>query len=141
MFKNKVLILLSVMLVLCSCSVQKQEQNDTTQNSSVSPAEEALVKMEKAPVYPEGYPSLDDVVSQYKRTCQAIGWIVGTELVATDADYTYEAHGMKYYHSSEKSMSYDDMGDTGMAMIENFMADDEAGRNLRPIWAKIRSEE
>ena len=97
MFKNKVLILLSVMLVLCSCSVQKQEQNDTTQNGSVSPAEEALVKMEKAPVYPEGYPSLDDVVSQYKRTCQAIGWIVGTELVATDADYTYEAHGMKYY--------------------------------------------
>lgn len=59
-----------------------------------------------------------------------------------DANPDYRtAHGMKYYHSSEKSMSYDDMGDTGMAMIENFMADDEAGRNLRPIWAKIRSKE
>ena len=51
MFKNKGLILLSVMLVLCSCSVQKQEQNDTTQNGSVSPAEEALVKMNKSSKY------------------------------------------------------------------------------------------
>ena len=48
---------------------------------------------------------------------------------------------MKYYHSSEKSMSYDDMGDTGMAMIENSMADDVAGKNLRPLWAKIQTEE
>ena len=47
---------------------------------------------------------------------------------------------MKYYHSSEKSMSYDDMGDTGMAMIENYMADEVAGKNLRPLWAKIQTE-
>ena len=38
-------------------------------------------------------------------------------------------------------MSYDDMGDTGMAMIENYMADDVAGKNLRPLWAKIQTEE
>lgn len=51
------------------------------------------------------------------------------------------AYGMKYYHSSEKSMSYDDMGDTGMAMIENYMADEVAGKNLRSLWAKIQAEE
>ncbi len=51
------------------------------------------------------------------------------------------AHGMKYYHSSEESMSYDDMGETGMAMIENFLADETAGKNLRPLWAKIQVEE
>lgn len=51
------------------------------------------------------------------------------------------AYGMKYYHSSEESMSYDDMGDTGIAMIENYMADEVAGRNLRPLWAKIQAEE
>ena len=58
-----------------------------------------------------------------------------------DANPQYRtAHGMKYYHSSEKSMSYDDMGDTGMAMIENFMADEAEGKNLRPLWSKIQSE-
>lgn len=59
-----------------------------------------------------------------------------------DANPQYRtAYGMKYYHSSEKIMSYDDMGDTGMAMIENYMADDVAGKNLRPLWAKIQTEE
>lgn len=59
-----------------------------------------------------------------------------------DVDPQYRtAHGMKYYHSSEKSMSYDDMGDTGMAMIENFMADEMTGKNLRPLWARIQTEE
>lgn len=58
-----------------------------------------------------------------------------------DANPEYRtAYGMKYYHSSEKSMSYDDMGDTGMAMIENYMADEVAGKNLRPLWAKIQAE-
>ena len=51
------------------------------------------------------------------------------------------AHGMKYYHSNEKSMSYDDMGETGMATIENFMADDQEGRGLRPIWERIQAED
>lgn len=50
------------------------------------------------------------------------------------------AHGMKYYHSSEKSISYDSMGETGMAMIENFMADEPEGTKLRAIWKKIEAE-
>ena len=56
-----------------------------------------------------------------------------------DADPQYRtAYGMKYYHSSEKSVSYDDMGDTGMAMIENFVASET---ELRPLWEKIKAEE
>lgn len=51
------------------------------------------------------------------------------------------AYGMKYYHSSETAMSYDDMGETGMAMIENYMAEDVTTRNLRPLWAKIQGED
>lgn len=51
------------------------------------------------------------------------------------------AHGMKFYHSNQESMSYDDMGETAMAMIENYMEDDVEGKNLRPLWAKIRAEE
>ncbi|MBQ7398869.1 MAG: hypothetical protein IJW06_00225 [Clostridia bacterium] len=57
----------------------------------------ALEKLSVIPEYPAGYPTLDDVVSQYKKATEAIGWIVGTELVATDADYTYQAYDMKYY--------------------------------------------
>lgn len=50
------------------------------------------------------------------------------------------AYGMKYYHSNEKSISYDDMGDTGIEMIENFIADESDGKNLRPLWKKIQEE-
>lgn len=51
------------------------------------------------------------------------------------------AHGMKFYHSNQKSMSYDDMGETSMAMIENYMKNDGVGKNLRLLWEKIRAEE
>ena len=59
-----------------------------------------------------------------------------------DSDPQYRiAHGMKFYHSSEKSMAYDDMGETGMAMIENFITDEAGEKSLRPLWEKIQSEE
>ena len=58
-----------------------------------------------------------------------------------DANPQYRtSYGMKYYHSSEKSVTYDDMGKTGMAMIENFIADTKDEKNLRPIWEKICAE-
>ena len=58
-----------------------------------------------------------------------------------DADPQYRtAYGMKFYHSSEKSMSYDDMGDTGMAMIENFVAEESGRENLRLLWEKVKAE-
>lgn len=52
----------------------------------------------------------------------------------------HSAYGMKFYHSSLQATSYDDMGETGMAMIENYMEGDTAGENLRPLWEKIRDE-
>ena len=117
----------AVVVSLCACQMQeeridgdydetvKQETNkkEDKENSTEKVTEEAeatltreqvkalasvaLEKLNAIPSYPAGYPKLDDVVEQYKKTCQAIGWIVGTELVATDGDYTHEAYGMKYY--------------------------------------------
>lgn len=79
---------------------QKPETNPSSQQpqADITPlVSQALEKLAAIPEYPEGYPTVEAVSAQYKKTCQAIGWIVGTELVATDADYTYEAHGLKYY--------------------------------------------
>ena len=59
-----------------------------------------------------------------------------------DADPQYRtACGMKYYHGSEKNVSYDSMGESGMAMIENYMAAESEGNDLRALWEKIRTEE
>ncbi len=58
-----------------------------------------------------------------------------------DLDPHYQSsYGMKYFHGETQATSYDDMGETGMAMIDNYMADDLAGKNLRPLWARIRDE-
>ena len=59
-----------------------------------------------------------------------------------DADPQYQtSHGMKYYYGSERAISYDSMGETGMAMIENFMSDESEKGNLRKLWEKIRAED
>ncbi|MBQ8238468.1 MAG: helix-turn-helix domain-containing protein [Oscillospiraceae bacterium] len=49
--------------------------------------------------------------------------------------------GMKFYHGSERSTAYDDMGETAMSVIENHLADEEIGNYLRPVWEKICAEE
>lgn len=57
-----------------------------------------------------------------------------------DAMPNYQtAYGMRYYHNDERATSYDDMGETGIAMIENYMSEERAGKNLRPLWEKIRT--
>lgn len=48
--------------------------------------------------------------------------------------------GMKFYHGSEHAASYDDMGETAMNMIENFLAEGKDGANLRPLWEELREE-
>ncbi len=63
-----------------------------------------------------------------------------TALRFDDAPQYRTAHGMKFYHSNQESMSYDDIGETGMAMIENYMKEDGVGKNLRLLWEKIRAE-
>ena len=70
-------------------------------------------------------------------------WLREAKRVALrfDADPQYKiAYGMKFYHSDPESVSYDDMGETGMAMIENFVADESVEPNLRNIWGKIKAE-
>lgn len=49
--------------------------------------------------------------------------------------------GMKFYHGNDNAIAYDDMGKTAMDMIGMFLADDEAGQNLRPVWKKICEEQ
>jgi len=49
--------------------------------------------------------------------------------------------GLKFYHGSEKSTAYDDMGDTAMEMIERYMAGGRIGKNLNPIWIEIQASE
>lgn len=59
-------------------------------------AAQALEKLSVVPEYPEGYPTLEDVVAQYERANMAIGWIVGTETAANNANDTYTVNGMTY---------------------------------------------
>lgn len=48
--------------------------------------------------------------------------------------------GLKFYHGSENTVSYDDMGETAMDTIRNYMEDGTPGQNLRPIWEEICTE-
>ena len=71
-------------------------------------------------------------------------WLVKAKQTAErfDAAPNYRTSaGMKFYHGSYTAMSYDDMGNTAMDMIARYMADDVEGKNLRPLWTKIQSEE
>ena len=74
----------------------------------------------------------------------AISWLQKARDTARRFDAAPEHRtsvGMKYYHGSKRAASYDDMGQTALAMIENFMAEGESGANLRPLWEKIREKE
>lgn len=74
----------------------------------------------------------------------ALDWLVKAKETAEkfDAAPNYRTGaGLKFYHGSPNATSYDDMGETAVAMIENYMADDVAGKNLRPLWARIQSGE
>ena len=127
MFRKSVFAVLAATVIclgVCSCDSKKKQPGDEippfANNNPVTIPDEnkegqkhpdanesdedvkalanaALEKMRAVPEYPEGYPTLDDVVAQYKRTCQAVGWIVGTELAAYDGDYGYKAYDMTYY--------------------------------------------
>lgn len=73
----------------------------------------------------------------------AYDWLVKAKQSAEKFDAAPEHRtgaGLKFYHGSPNAASYDDMGETAMAMIENYMADDWEGKNLRPLWEKICAE-
>lgn len=75
---------------------------------------------------------------------EAYDWLVKAKQTAErfDSAPNYRTNvGLKFYHGSYTAMSYDDMGDTALEIIERYMADDVEGKNLRPLWAKIQTEE
>lgn len=123
--KNWVCVFLAALCVfLCSCQFQ-EERIDSQYDEGVKPenkkeetfvpeesgekenkiskqelqtlAASALEKLTAVPEYPDGYPTIDDVTAQYKKACEAVGWIAGTEKVATDSAYPLEAFGLTYY--------------------------------------------
>lgn len=49
--------------------------------------------------------------------------------------------GLKFYHGDPESLSFDDMGNTAMDIIENFINDSTIGKNLHPLWKEIKNEE
>ena len=74
----------------------------------------------------------------------AYAWLVKAKESALKYDAAPEYRipvGMKFYHGSDDAIAHDDMGETAMDMIGMFLADDEAGQNLRPVWDKIRKEQ
>ena len=73
-----------------------EEQSGESKAQIKKLADKALERLEKMPEYPAGYPPLDDVVPQYKKANTAIGWILKTEVIATDPADTYKSDGMTY---------------------------------------------
>lgn len=63
-----------------------------------------------------------------------------TALRFDDAPQYKTGVGLKFYHSGDNAMSYDSMGQTAMGSIENFLSEDALGKELRPVWAKLRAE-
>lgn len=73
----------------------------------------------------------------------ACDWLRKAKETARRFDAAPDYHtgvGIKFYHGSPDSVSYDDMGDTAMGMIERYMADEVVGKNLRPVWAQLKNE-
>ncbi len=57
-----------------------------------------------------------------------------------DSAPNYTTSGIKFRHGEESTV-YDDFGDTAMAGIEKFIADDEAAPHLRPFWEMLKKED
>lgn len=110
------LIACALLASLCGCGKteenvtdSKQEtpiQNESQNISNQEPKETAeeiqalvsvaLEKLSVVPEYPEGYPTLEDVVEQYEKANMAVGWIVGTESVPTYESDTIVVNGLTY---------------------------------------------
>lgn len=71
---------------------------------------------------------------------EARNWLVKARDTALrfDANPEYRfGTGLKFYHGSQQATAYDNMGETAMAVIENYIADEVVDKKLRPIWEKI----
>ncbi len=58
-----------------------------------------------------------------------------------DAAPSYDVAEIYFYHGSESAaFAYDDMGDTAMDVILNFLKDDAPGKDLMPLWEELCHE-
>ncbi len=58
-----------------------------------------------------------------------------------DAAPSYDVAEVYFYHKSESAaFAYDDMGDTAMDVILNFIKDNAPGKDLIPIWEALCNE-
>ncbi len=57
-----------------------------------------------------------------------------------DSAPNYTMAGTKFYHGKNSAV-FDDFGDTAMAGIEKFIADDEAASHLQPLWERLKQED
>lgn len=52
----------------------------------------------------------------------------------------YSLKGTKFYYGVDKSTGYDDMGETAMKIIENFLSDEENKKWLLSLWKELCDE-
>ena len=75
---------------------EEQEEPKESKEEIKALSDAAAEKLSVIPEYPEGYPNLDDVVAQYERANEAVGWIINTSYLATEPSDTHKAHGLIY---------------------------------------------
>ena len=57
-----------------------------------------------------------------------------------DENPNYSLAGEKFYYGTKKARAYDDMGETAMKIIENFMKDEQNEKWLLPLWKELCDE-
>ncbi len=90
------------------------------------------------------YTILAEMAILRKDEAAAFAWLQKAKDSALKFDSAPEYHtyvDMKYYHGSKTTLSHDDMGETALAMIENYMTDEVVGKNLQPLWKKLCKED
>lgn len=86
---------------------------------------------------------LAEVSALQGETQRAYDWLKQAKQTAErfDASPVYSLADMKFYHSKETAVSYDDFGDTAMEGIRRFLEDDEVAPHLRPVWERLIKED
>lgn len=70
----------------------------------------------------------------------AFGWLKKARETALQFDAAPEyrtAVGLKFYHGNELAVSYDDMGETAMVMIERSLKDKTTSAALSMVWKRV----
>lgn len=57
-----------------------------------------------------------------------------------DKNPNYTFDGEKFYYGTDRAIAYDDMGETAMKIIENFMLDEQNKKFLLSLWKELCDE-